>query len=169
MINFSIKSVFIHFLEKLEALVEKVPEDVFSQALHQDMFCLAIQARIATNFALRGYCPLADKEVINFDQPEQDKAAVLGQIRQTILYLRGLPEVSHLDEETKHNEKAGFNNVTLPQPAFIHQYILPNFYFHISMVYAIARSSGVKISKADFDGLHQYPAEFSFLDKSSAD
>ncbi|MCG7587734.1 DUF1993 family protein [Photobacterium sp. OFAV2-7] len=51
----------------------------------------------------------------------------------------------------------------MSQSEFIHQYILPNFYFHISMVYAIAKSKGVVLSKADFDGIHSYPSGFSFV------
>lgn len=37
-----------------------------------------------------------------------------------------------------------------------------NFFFHYSMVYAIARQAGVPVGKADFDGYHLYPHGFSF-------
>ena len=42
-------------------------------------------------------------------------------------------------------------------------YALPNFFFHYSMVYAIARQAGVEIGKSDFDGYHDYPVGFTFM------
>jgi len=41
-------------------------------------------------------------------------------------------------------------------------YAVPNFFFHLTMVYAIARQAGVPIGKADFDGFHAYPPGFRF-------
>jgi hypothetical protein len=36
------------------------------------------------------------------------------------------------------------------------QFGLPNFYFHLALAHAIARANGVRLGKADFDGLHRY-------------
>ena len=36
-------------------------------------------------------------------------------------------------------------------------YALPNFFFHLSMAYAILRHLGVAVGKPDFDGWHVYP------------
>jgi hypothetical protein len=33
--------------------------------------------------------------------------------------------------------------------------VLPNFYFHISMVYALLRKNGIEIGKADYLGAIQ--------------
>ena len=44
-------------------------------------------------------------------------------------------------------------------------YAVPNFFFHYSMVYAIARNAGVAIGKTDFDGFHKYPLGFIFTDE----
>jgi hypothetical protein len=38
----------------------------------------------------------------------------------------------------------------------LQQYALPNFFFHLSMVYALLRQQGLPLSKADFDGWHVY-------------
>jgi hypothetical protein len=45
---------------------------------------------------------------------------------------------------------------------FIELYIIPNFLFHLSMAYAIARAEGIAVSKGDFDGFHSYPEGFCF-------
>jgi hypothetical protein len=45
---------------------------------------------------------------------------------------------------------------------FLHLYGIPNFFFHLTMGYAALRAAGVPLGKADFDGLHSYPADFRF-------
>lgn len=40
--------------------------------------------------------------------------------------------------------------------AFLLDYVLPNLYFHISVVYALLRSAGVKLGKQDFEGASSY-------------
>ena len=52
---------------------------------------------------------------------------------------------------------------------FIYQYIVPNLLFDMSMVYAIAKSRGVSLTKGDFDGIHSYPAAVSFTKKAYSD
>ncbi|WP_295961007.1 DUF1993 family protein [Rhodoferax sp.] len=46
--------------------------------------------------------------------------------------------------------------VALPGEAFLSQYALPNFFFHLTSAYALLRQQGVPLGKADFDGWHQY-------------
>jgi hypothetical protein len=41
-------------------------------------------------------------------------------------------------------------------------YAVPNFLFHYSMVYAIARQAGGPVGKSEFDGYHRYPPGFTF-------
>ena len=41
-------------------------------------------------------------------------------------------------------------------PAFLQQYALPNFFFHVTTAYAILRHLGVELGKADYDGFHVY-------------
>jgi len=158
-----VKSLFEHRLALLDRMISKIPEDVFSLSLSDDMFSLAMNAKIASNFVLRGYCPLLEREVIAFDRASSSKTAVQDQITDTRQYLNDLPDVGgELSDEIMVHEKAGLVEVKLPQPEFLHNYIIPNFFFHMSMVYAIARANGVNLSKGDFDGIHYYPEGFSF-------
>lgn len=151
-----IKNVFEYYLLQLEGLVEKVPEALFSACLADDMLSLEVNAKVAANFALRGYCPLIERDVVSFFSETPGKTAVQKQLSQTLVFVRQLPDIDRLDETVILKDKAGFTEVELPAPAFIHQYIYPNFYFHISMVYAIARANGVVLGKRDFDGFHVY-------------
>ncbi|WP_445358050.1 DUF1993 family protein [Microbulbifer sp. ANSA005] len=160
----SIKSLLHNYLSQLLSIVTKIPQEIFHKQLASNMFSLAKNAKIAANFSLRGYCPLVDQKIVTFEEDGSTKEGILRTIQKTLNYLDSLPEVTDLDSSRRINDKAGFTTVDLPQPQYIHQYIIPNLLFHISMVYAIARHCGVTLSKGDFDGLHKYPDNFTFID-----
>lgn len=46
-------------------------------------------------------------------------------------------------------EEPEFRKLSLGQVDFIYQYIVPNLLFDMSMVYAIAKSRGVSLTKGD--------------------
>jgi hypothetical protein len=77
-------------------------------------------------------------------------------------HVDSLPDVTNFDDNQSISDSAGFSEVSLPQSRFILEYIIPNYMFHVSMVYAIARKNGAPLSKGDFDGLHSYPTGFKF-------
>lgn len=159
----NIKQLFKGYLLQLETIVNKAPPELFSESLTDDMFSLEMNAKIAANFVLRGYYPLLGKEAVSLMSDEQGKAAVVRQIIDTRALLDTLPEVHNFDDSKVITDKVGFSEIQLCQSDFIHQYIVPNFFFHMGMVYAIAKSKGIAVSKGDFDGLHSYPADFSFV------
>ncbi|PNI05718.1 hypothetical protein C1N32_06370 [Vibrio diazotrophicus] len=159
----SIKNLFLGYLEQLKVVVEKVPEELFADSLTEGMFSLEMNAQIAANFLLRGYCPLIGKDVISCTSSQHGKEEVLRLISDVHMLLNEFPEVTELDDSVLLSDSAGFNNINLPQSRFIFSYIVPNYMFHVSMVYAIARKEGVPLSKGDFDGLHSYPNGFSFI------
>lgn len=159
----TIKQLFKGYLLQLETIVNKVPPELFAVSLTDDMFSLEMNAKIAANFVLRGYCPLLGKDAISLMSDEVGKEAVVRQIIETRELLEKLPEIHNLDDSKVITDKAGFSEIQLGQSDFIHQYIVPNYFFHMGMVYAIAKSKGVPVSKGDFDGLHSYPASFSFV------
>ncbi|MBU1295181.1 MAG: DUF1993 domain-containing protein [Gammaproteobacteria bacterium] len=161
--DIDLKVLLTHYLRQLDNMLEQIPEESFSASLSDNMFSLAGNARIAANFALRGYCPLVGVKTVSFDLGNDDQNSVREQISATLDYLEGLPAVETLNKDVLLSEKAGFTELNLPQPEFLHHYIMPNFFFHISMVYAIAKSVGVDLGKADFDGYHSYPVGFSWL------
>lgn len=128
------------------------------------MFSLAMNGKIAANFLVRGYAPLskdmnADIRVTDSDE----KSEVIKFINEVETWLTSQTKVSLLDDNKLISERAGHECIELTQSQFIYQYIIPNFMFHMSMVYAIARSAGVALSKGDFDGIHSYPKGFSFV------
>jgi len=162
--SLDIKSLFLGYLAQLEVIVTKVPAEFFHRSLSDDMFSLGMNAKIAANFLLRGYCPLTCIDLVSFNCEGSGKEVVLKQITSTIKYFESAAEVVYFDDSKIVSDKAGLTDIALPQSKFIHQYIIPNFSFHMSMVYAIARVHGIALSKGDYDGLHSYPLGFSLVD-----
>lgn len=160
-----IKPLLFSYLSQLTIILEKIPEHIYPNTLHEGMFSLEVNAQIAANFLLRGYCPLIGENVVLEEAQGAGKTATLSLVKRVEDTLIAYPEYDALNDSINHQEKAGFNEVELSQSDFIHQYIIPNYMFHMSLVYAIARHNGVALSKGDFDGLHSYPEDFSFLDE----
>lgn len=161
--------VFKHHLERLEAMLGKIElhqlkcDDVFNSRLHEDMFPLLQQAKIAIGFSLRACCPLAGKEIATFKQDEMTLDAVRNELSATMEYIDKIPVSSFEDYETREIETvAGFAKHRMSGDEYYLLYTLPNFLFHLSMVYAIARSRCAPLGKGDFDGYHQYPEGFKF-------
>lgn len=161
--------IFIHYLNQLKVIVEKIAvhqqnnPTLLYRSLHNDMLPLLAQIRTAANFSLRTCCPLAKREQIHFENPNETYAGLQQQLDETIAYLQAIPTVEFNQPPEKIQDKAGFNELDLPADEYLHCYALPNFFFHLCMAYSIARHAGVPLSKGDFDGYHQYPNGFSFV------
>ena len=154
-------AIFCRSLGQLSAMLDKLDAQpqILAARLHPDMLPFAQQVRAAVSFSLRGCCPLAGLEVADFS----DAASLQEQIAQTMRYLKAIP-AERFDGPLERicRDRAGFADIALPANEYLNLYILPNFYFHFSMAYAIARSQGAAIGKGDFDGYHAYAPGFSF-------
>lgn len=154
-------TVFCHSLSRLSAMLDKLDAQppLLAARLHPDMLPFAQQVRAAVSFSLRGCCPLAGLEVADFSAA----ASLQEQIAQTMRYLKAIP-AERLDGPPERicRDRAGRADIALPADEYLNLYILPNFYFHFSMAYAIARNQGAAIGKGDFDGYHAYAPGFSF-------
>ena len=161
--------IFIYYLNRLKLIVKKIAAHqqqnptLLYTSLHNDMLPLLAQIRTAANFSLRTCCPLAQRERISFDNAQETYEGLAQQLDDTIAYLQAIPAVEFHQPPEQIQDKAGFNELSLAADEYLNYYALPNFFFHLSMVYSIARHAGVPLSKGDFDGYHQYPEGFSFV------
>ena len=162
--------VFLRYLDRLSELVNIAEAHVQEQRLEAsslldarlapDMLPFEVQVQIAANFALRACFPLAGEDI----PPYGDFPATFDGLRARIARVVGLlkslrPEQCEGSEKRIIESKAGNAIVVLPVPEFLLQYALPNFFFHVTTAYAILRSRGVVIGKAQFDGFHCYTPE----------
>lgn len=168
MMQFSPSKIFIHYLKQLNEIMNKVEThestaDILAARLSKDMLPFINQVSTTVNFALRACYPLADMETVLLDREAESFAGLKQQIAAALKLLNEIPEEKiTVEKDGSIREKAGFSELALPRNEFLYLYALPNFFFHLNMVYAIARARGVPLSKGDFDGYHQYPDKFSF-------
>jgi hypothetical protein len=85
-----------------------------------------------------------------------DDEATLGElrarIRKTIEYAQSIPASQFDGSETRE--------IALPVPGaprvsgevFLKSFSLPNFFFHVTMTYALLRQGGVELGKRDYLG-----------------
>ncbi len=130
------------------------------------MFPLLQQARIAIGFTLRTCCPLAGRAIVSFADEEHSFPSVLAELERTAAYLAAMPADAFRGMDSVGvDHAAGFADLHMTGGDYFLLYGLPNFFFHYSMVYAIARQAGLSIGKTDFDGFHYYPQGFCFTDE----
>lgn len=147
--------VFLHYLGRARAMVA---QGQGLEARIGDAFAAEQQFCIAAGYALRVAYPLAGRAV-----PEGLAGPAIDRIDAAVALLGDLsPEEFARAENRVIAHRAGFAELQQSGPDFLYLYGLPNFFFHLSMGYASLRSAGVPLGKADFDGLHSYPADFRF-------
>ncbi len=90
-------------------------------------------------------------------------AGLRARIGATRAALVGLEPAEFEGAEVRRiRHRAGFAQLDQDGASFLHLFGMPNFLFHTAMAFAILRSQGIEIGKADFDGLHDYPHGFRF-------
>ncbi|HEY5800040.1 MAG TPA: DUF1993 domain-containing protein [Burkholderiaceae bacterium] len=148
--------VLQRYLARLTALVDRAGgADLLAARLAPDMLPFATQAEIAANFALRAAYPLAGLPVPDYGA----FAATADGLRQRIARVQTLLaqlDPSRFDAARTVSDQAGKALVTLQADRFLHEYALPNFFFHLTTAYAILRAAGLALGKQDYDGWHDY-------------
>ena len=138
----------------LYAQAKKIDESVLLNArLYPDMFPLTRQVQLACDFARATPARLAGREPLALEDNEKTFAELVMRIDRSIDYIRSLPDAEIIGSETREvvrpvrGEPKKFTGLN-----YLEQYMLPNFFFHVTTAYAILRHSGVEIGKADYIG-----------------
>ena len=148
--------IFINLLGTLDHLVGKaldarMGDEVLAAKLADDMFPLELQFRVALNQVL-----LALNQVGGQSLPLEEAAyQSFLEIRERIALVRS--QVEAVDPAEWADEETTVD-LTLPNGVRflmsssedIRDWIMPNFYFHATMAYALLRNAGLAIGKMDF-------------------
>ena len=137
-------------------------EEALTQRPAERMLSAARQVATTAQFAVRIAWPLAGRRV-----PELrggfDAAGLGDRLAAARGHLAELRPEEFLGAETRLVRfQAGLADLELPGVAYLHAFGLPNIYFHQAMLHVALKQAGVRLGKADFDGLHHYPEGFSF-------
>jgi hypothetical protein len=136
------------------AASRKVDESVLLNArLFPDMLPLSFQVQVATDMARGGAARLAGQEPPKYEDNETSFAQLIDRIARTSQFLESLDKRAFDDADSRiitrpvRGEPHAFTAAN-----YLQQFILPNFFFHSAMAYAILRHNGVELGKADFLG-----------------
>jgi hypothetical protein len=139
------------------AAAKKFDSVVLAQArLYPDMYPLARQVQIACDTAKGAAGRLAGIEVPKHEDTETTFAELKARIAKTLDFLKSVNAAQLKDAESRAIEiKFPNGSWKFTGIGYLNDFVLPNFYFHVSMVYALLRKSGVEIGKSDYLGAIQ--------------
>jgi hypothetical protein len=124
--------------------------------LYPDMHPLVRQVQIACDTAKGAAARLAAVEVPKHEDNETTLDELKQRIAKTADFLKTVT-AAQVDSAEGRTIEIKFPNGAWKFTAlsYLTDFVLPNFYFHESMVYALLRKSGVEIGKTDFLGTIQ--------------
>lgn len=154
---------FVRMLGNLSAILHKAeayaaerkiePDVLLNARLAPDMYPLVRQVQIATDGVKGCAARLAGLEVPSYADTESSFAEVQARIGKTQAFLQSVTAAQVDGSESRP--------VTLKFPGaelhfsgqdYLLNFVLPNFYFHLTTAYAILRHNGLDIGKMDFLG-----------------
>lgn len=121
--------------------------------LFPDMYPLSRQIQIATDMSKNGIARLAGVEIPKFEDSETTFDELQARIAKTIAFLDTITPEQMVGSEAKEitlvlsTRTLNFNGLD-----YLNNWVLPNFYFHITTAYDILRHNGLTIGKPDFLG-----------------
>jgi hypothetical protein len=150
--------LFVRALHNLAEILKKAETHPdagsFAEArLAPDMLTLAGQIQRASDAAKACAARLSGADAPSFPDTEKTLPELLARIEKTIEYLRSVPS-STIDgsEEREIRFKAGPTEYVFTGVQYLQGFAIPNFFFHVTVAYAILRHRGVQIGKMDFLG-----------------
>lgn len=153
---------FIKVLNNLDGILAKAaahadakkmdPNNFLSERLIADMLPFTKQIQIACDNAKSGVALLSHSEAPKFEDNEKTLAELRERIKKTVEFLKTKVEADF--SKYKEAKYAPFwrKGQWLDGETYFYEYLIPNFYFHVTTAYALLRKSGVEIGKGDYLG-----------------
>jgi hypothetical protein len=156
-----------NFLKALKAMVtiltkakahvdaKKIDEQAFIHSrLYPDMLAFPRQIQIAADAAKFAVARLAGVDAPSFPDDETTFEALIDRINKTIAFIETVPadKIDGTEDKDITLMRQGKSVVVKGQPYLLEQ-TYPNFYFHLTVAYALLRQGGVEIGKLDFLGM----------------
>jgi len=146
-------------LDKAAAYAETKKFDsivLVQSRLFPDMHPLSGQVQIACDTAKGAAGRLAQVEIPKHADTETTLAELKTRIAKTMEFLTSITAAQLQSSESREVELKFPNGaMKFTGESYLRDFALPNFYFHLSMVYALLRNNGVEVGKRDFLGALQ--------------
>ncbi|HUZ31869.1 MAG TPA: DUF1993 domain-containing protein [Xanthobacteraceae bacterium] len=132
------------------------PDAILQARLYPDMFPLLKQVQIAADFSRGISARLAGVEVPTYDGKEKSFADLDALLARTLEFLDSVKSAQFEGSETKEIvlRPGTPKEKKLSGQAYLANYGLPQFYFHVTTAYNILRHNGLAIGKRDYMGAY---------------
>lgn len=143
------------FLDKAERHANERGFDVnvfMTDRLAPDMKPLVYQVQSASDYLKAGAAWLTGQKPPQYEDTEGTIEEVRTRIRKTVEFARGMKAEQFARAGEQAVKLSWAPGKVLKGNEYLLQMIIPNVYFHVAMVYAILRKSGVDVGKMDFLG-----------------
>jgi hypothetical protein len=155
--------VFVRGLTNLSTLLDKAAAhaegkkfepSVLAQArLYPDMFPLSRQVQIACDTAKGAAGRLAGIDIPKHEDTETTLAELKQRIAKTVDFIQSVKPSQLEGAESRPIEiKTPNRTLSFTGLSYLNHFVLPNFYFHESISYAILRHNGIEVGKGDYLG-----------------
>jgi len=154
---------FINILGNLSNILDKTQAHIDAKKLSDasltafrlfpDMLPLSTQVQIACDTAKGVVARLAGVDIPAFEDNEKTIAELKARVAKTVAFIQTItPAQVDGTEDKDIVTKRGEKETHYKGMQFLLGHAVPNFYFHITMAYAMLRHNGVEIGKRDFLG-----------------
>jgi uncharacterized protein len=120
--------------------------------LAPDMQPFAYQIQSACDYAKAGAAWLSGQTPPRHEDNECTFDELRARIRKTIAFVEGVAPSRYEGAAERRVSLSWMTGKTIGGDDYLLQVVIPNFYFHVTMAYAILRHTGVNIGKRDFLG-----------------
>jgi len=155
--------IFLLSLNNLGAILDKAsthaeakkvdPKALPATRLIVDMLPLSAQIQIACDTAKGAAARLAGVEIPKHEDTESTVPELKARVAKTLEFIKGITP-TQLQGAEKLDIELKFPSGTLKFTGinYLTNFVLPNFFFHMTMTYALLRKNGVALGKRDFLG-----------------
>jgi uncharacterized protein len=137
------------------AAAKKIDPSVLLQSrLYPDMLTLARQVQIVCDQAKNGSARLAGTEAPRFEDNETTIEQLKDRIAKTLALVKAV-DAGQVDGGADRDLTFPLGPTSkghMKGEDYLNHFVLPNFYFHLTVAYAILRHNGVDLGKRDFLG-----------------
>jgi hypothetical protein len=163
--------VFMRSLTNLANILEKAEHHsaeakydlnhLLNDRLYRDMFPFIRQVQIACDTAKGAGARLGGIDVPSFADDEKTAHELIARIRKTVEFLKSISPDHYIGAEERDVTLSYFPGKVFDGFTYATEYALPNFFFHVTIAYALLRHNGVPLGKLDYLG------SLTFRDKSA--
>jgi hypothetical protein len=120
--------------------------------LAPDQFPFVRQVQIVTDTARKAAAFLSGKEAPVVADTEKTVAELRTRVKTAIEYLDGFTAKDFAEASTRSITQPRWEGKTMTGADYFVEHAVPNFWFHLTHVYALLRANGVPLGKRDYLG-----------------